>query len=235
VFFNMGVNNTPVIDAETVDSYEAGLKSSVLDGRMLFNLAAFRADYADFQANNFTFLNGALITTLTNAGEVSSQGVEFDFQYKPSSYFAIGGGIAYTDAQVDKFFTPPGSTPTVRDGTQLPLAPELKGSLVVEGAFPIGSWTLAPNVVVSYTEDQFSDLNEPAALKIPSYTTVDVALALTDADDRIRLSLIGRNVTDEAYTVLKTAGGPGGVPRLQIPRDADRYFGIQARFRFGGN
>ena len=235
VFFNMGVNNTPVIDAETVDSYEAGLKSSVLDGRMLFNLAAFRADYADFQANNFTFLNGALITTLTNAGEVSSQGVEFDFQFKPSSYFAIGGGLAYTDAQVDKFFTPPGSTPTVRDGTQLPLAPELKGSLVVEGAFPIGSWTLAPNVVVSYTEDQFSDLNEPAALKIPSYTTVDVALALTDADDRIRLSLIGRNVTDEAYTVLKTAGGPGGVPRLQIPRDADRYFGIQARFRFGGN
>ena len=235
VFFNMGVNNTPVIDAEIVDSYEAGLKSSALDGRMLFNLAAFRADYSDFQANNFTFLNGALITTLTNAGEVSSQGVEFDFQYKPSSYFAIGGGLAYTDAQVDKFFTPPGSTPTVRDGTQLPLAPELKGSLVVEGAFPIGSWTLAPNVVVSYTEDQFSDLNEPAALKIPSYTTVDVALALSDADDRIRFSLIGRNVTDEAYTVLKTAGGPGGVPRLQIPRDADRYFGIQARYRFGGN
>jgi iron complex outermembrane receptor protein len=235
VFFNMGVNNTPVIDAEIVDSYEAGLKSSALDGRMLFNLAAFRADYSDFQANNFTFLNGALITTLTNAGEVSSQGVEFDFQFKPSSWFAVGGGLSYTDAQVDKFFTPPGSTPTVRDGTQLPLAPELKGSLVVEGSFPVGSWTLAPNVVVSYAEDQFSDLNEPAALKIPSYTTVDVALALADADDRIRVSLIGRNVTDEAYTVLKTAGGPGGVPRLQIPRDADRYFGIQARFRFGGN
>jgi iron complex outermembrane receptor protein len=238
VFFNMGVNNTPVIEAENVDSYEAGIKASALDGRMLLNIAAFKADYTDFQANNFTYLNSALITTLTNAGEVSSQGVELDFQLKPSSWFSVGGGIAYTDAQVDKFFTPPGSTPTVRDGTQLPLAPELKGSLVVEGTFPVGSWTLSPNVVVAYTDDQFSDLNEPAALKIPSYTTVDVALALTDADDRLRVTLVGRNVGDEAYTVLKTAGGPNGgngaVPRLQIPRDADRYFGIQARYRFGG-
>ena len=235
VFFNMGVNNTPVIDAETVDSYEIGMKSSLLDGRMLLNLAAFNAKYDDFQANNFLFLHGALITTLTNAGEVSSEGAELDFQYKPSDFFMLGGGVAYTKAQVDKFFTPPGSTPTVRDGTQLPLAPELKGSLVAEFNIPVGTWTLSPNVLVSYTDDQFSDLNEPAALLIPGYTTVDVSLALNDADDRIRVALVGRNVTDEAYTVLKTAGGPGGVPRLQIPRDADRYFGIQARFRFGGN
>ena len=235
VFFNMGVSNTPVIDAETVDSYEMGLKSSLLDGRMLLNFAAFNAKYDGFQANNFLFLNGALITTLTNAGKVSSQGAELDFQFKPNDYFMLGGGLAYTDAKVDRFFTPPGSTPTVRDGTQLPLAPELKGSLVAELNIPVGSWRLTPNVVYSYTDDQFSDLNEPAALLIPSYSTVDVSLALTDADDRIRVALIGRNVTDEAYTVLKTAGGPGGVPRLQIPRDADSYFGIQARYRFGGN
>jgi iron complex outermembrane receptor protein len=234
VFFNMGVNNTPVIDEETVDSYEIGLKSSLLDGRMLLNLAAFNAKYDGFQANNFLFLNGTLITTLTNAGKVSSEGAELDFQYQPNDFLMLGGGVAYTKAQVDKFFTPPGSTPSVRDGTQLPLAPELKGSLVAELNIPVGTWTLSPNVLVSYTDDQFSDLNEPVALLIPGYTTVDVTLALTDADDRIRVSLVGRNVTDEAYTALKTGGGPGGVPRLQIPRDADRYFGIQARFRFGG-
>ena len=228
------MNNTPVIEAETVDSYEIGMKSSLLDGRMLLNVAAFNAKYDGFQANNFLFLNGTLITTLTNAGKVSSEGAELDFQYQPNDFLMLGGGVAYTKAQVDKFFTPPGSTPTVRDGTQLPLAPELKGSLVAEVNIPVGTWTLSPNVLVSYTDDQFSDLNEPVALLIPGYTTVDVTLALTDADDRIRVSLVGRNVTDEAYTALKTGGGPGGVPRLQIPRDADRYFGIQARFRFGG-
>jgi len=104
---------------------------------------------------------------------------------------------------------------------------------VGEWSIPLGSYLLSPNVVVAYQTESFSDLNEPAALRIPGYTTVDLSLALTDADERFRVALVGRNLTDEAYTVLRTSGGPGGAPRLQIPRDADRYFGIQARFNFG--
>jgi len=233
VFFNMTLNNTPVIDAETADSYEIGLKSTLLDGLMLLNMAAFSAKYDDFQANNFLFLNGTLITTLTNAGEVSSKGFEIDLQARPTDMLTIGAGAAYTDAKVDKFFTPPGQTATVRAGTKLPLAPEWKASLFGELSIPVGSFTLAPNVVVAYQSESFSDLNEPLALRIPGYTTVDLTLALTDADDRFRVALVGRNITDESYTVLRTGGGPGGAVRLQIPRDADRYFGIQARFNFG--
>jgi iron complex outermembrane receptor protein len=86
---------------------------------------------------------------------------------------------------------------------------------------------------VAHQGESYSDLNEPVALRIPGYTTVDLTLALTDADERFRVALVGRNLTDESYTVLRTSGGPGGSPRLQIPRDADRYFGIQARFNFG--
>jgi iron complex outermembrane receptor protein len=238
VFFNMTVNNTPVIEAETADSYEIGLKSTLLDGRVLLNLAAFDAQYDDFQANNFLFLNGALITTLTNAGKVSSKGFEIDLQAKPTDVLTIGAGAAYTDAKVDSFFTPPGQTATVRAGTKLPLAPEWKASLFTELNIPIGSFVLQPNLLLAYQSESFSDLNEPAALRIPGYTTIDLTIALTDENDRFRVALVGRNLTDETYTVLRTGGGPnggtGGVPRLQIPRDADRYFGIQARFNFGG-
>ena len=233
VFFNMTVNNTPVIEAETADSYEAGLKSTLLDGRMLLNAAVFSAKYDDFQANNFLFLNGTLITTLTNAGKVSSKGFELDVQARPTDMLSIAAGVSYTDAKVDNFFTPPGQTSTVRAGTKLPLAPEWKGSMSAELRIPVGNYTLTPNVLVAYQDDSFSDLNEPAALRIPGYTTVDLSLALTDADERFRVALVGRNLTDETYTALRTSGGPGGSPRLQIPRDADRYFGIQARFNFG--
>jgi iron complex outermembrane receptor protein len=150
----------------------------------------------------------------------------------------IGAGAAYTDAKVDSFFTPPGQTATVRAGTKLPLAPEWKASLFTELNIPIGSFVLQPNLLLAYQSESFSDLNEPAALRIPGYTTIDLTIALTDENDRFRVALVGRNLTDETYTVLRTGGGPnggtGGVPRLQIPRDADRYFGIQARFNFGG-
>ena len=104
--------NTEILDSETADSYEIGLKSTLLDDRLILNLAAWDAKYDNFQANNFTFLNGTLITTLTNAGTVTTEGVSLDFLARPMDALALTGGIAYTDAKVDEWFTPPGSTPT---------------------------------------------------------------------------------------------------------------------------
>ncbi len=239
VFFNMSANNTRVIEAETADSYELGIKTSFADGRVLLGAAAFKAFYDDFQANNFLFLNNVLITTLTNAGEVSTEGVEIDFLAQPTDHLSLTGGVAYTNAQVDRFpvpaGAPPGTQPTVRSGTQLPLAPRWKASLGGEYRFELGSFNLKPSFVYAVQSEQWSDLNEPAALRIAGYGTLDLTLAFSDVEDRYQLVLIGRNVTDNAYTVLRTAGGPGGVPRLQIPRDADRYFGIHFRANFGAN
>ncbi len=237
VFFNMTANNAQVIDAETADSYEIGFKSTVLGGSTIVNAAAFFAEYDNFQANNFLFLNGTLITTLTNAGKVSTGGFEIDVISKPTDRLSLGGGFAYTEARVDEFFVPPGAPPPtqVRDGTALPLAPKFKAALTGDYRIPIGSFSLTPGIVVSYQDEQWSDLFEPTALRIPGYTTVDLQVALADEDDRFRITLVGRNITDESYAALLTAGGPGGAPRIQVPRDADRYFGIQARVNFGAN
>lgn len=239
VFFNMGPNNTAVIDAETVDSYEIGVKSSLLDGQMILNAAAFKAKYDNFQANNFLFLNGTLITTLTNAGEVSTEGFEVDFQARPSDRFSIGGGIAYADAQVDQFFTPPGQTPQIESGSKLPLAPEWKASLNGSYRIELASVDVTPTVLFNYTDEQFADLitkSNTAQLnivRIPSYSTVDLNVAIASKDDRYRLTLVGRNLTDESFAALVTRGGPAGAPRLQIPREASRYFGAEFRYSFG--
>ncbi len=234
VFFNMTANNAQVLAAETGNSTEVGLKATLLDGRMVLNSAAFYARYHNFQANNFLFLNGTLITTLTNAGDVTSGGVEVEMQVKPTNALTLSAGLTYNEARIDRFFTPAGSNPTVRNGTALPLAPKYKGSASIEYSIPVGRFELVPNLSVSYQDESFADLNEPAALRIPGYTTTDLIVTLRDTDNRFRVSLIGRNLGDQSYSVLRTGGGPGGAPRLQIPRDAGRYFGIQARYNFGG-
>lgn len=234
VFFNMTANNAVVIDAETADSYEIGVKSTLFGGTTIVNGAAYYAEYDNFQANNFLFLNNTLITTLTNAGKVTTGGAEIDFLTQPTDNFSLSGGFAYTEARVDEFFRPAGAPPpAVRNGTALPLAPKYKATLTGEYRIELEAIEIVPSAVLSYQDEQWSDLNEPAALRIPGYTTLDLAVAVGDPDGRYRVTLIGRNVTDESFAALLTAGGPGGSPRFQIPRDADQYFGIQARFNFG--
>jgi iron complex outermembrane receptor protein len=240
VFFNMTASNAEIIDAETADSFELGFKSTLADGRVLVNGALFSAKYDNFQANNFLFLNGTLITTLTNAGEVSTEGLEIDFMARPLDNLSLGGGIAYTDAQVDEFFTPPGSTPTIADGTPLPLAPEWKASLTADYRIELEAVDITPSALFVYTDDQYADLisrtqpNVQKEVLIPSFSTIDLSVAIADKSDRYRLTLVGRNLTDENYAALVTRGGPAGGRRLQIPREADRYFGAQFRVNFGG-
>jgi iron complex outermembrane receptor protein len=77
------------------------------------------------------------------------------------------------------------------------------------------------------------------ALLLPSYSTLDLSVAIGPRDGRYRLSLYANNLTDESYAVLATASGAsptaGGAPRLQIPREAERYFGAEFRMNFGGS
>jgi iron complex outermembrane recepter protein len=165
---------------------------------------------------------------------VSTEGVELDFLARPVDNLSLSGGIAYTDAKVDNFFTPPGSPPTVRDDTKLPLAPEWKATLAADYRAEFDAVDVIPGMLFVYTDEQYADLNEPEITLIPSFSTIDLTVAIADKSDRYRVTFIGRNITDESYAALITRGGPANAPRLQIPRDADRYFGVQLRANFGG-
>jgi iron complex outermembrane receptor protein len=139
----------------------------------------------------------------------------------------------------DKFFTPPGRPPTVANGTQLPLAPTWKANIAAEYTMEFGNFNVVPTLLVNYTGDQYGDLNEPVWALMESYSTMDLAVAISDKANRYRLSLYARNLTDESYAVLKqgvsAAPTSGGAPRLQIPREAERYFGAEFRMYFGGS
>ncbi|HZF44652.1 MAG TPA: TonB-dependent receptor, partial [Sphingomonadaceae bacterium] len=131
VFFNLTQVGTNVIDAETADSFEVGLKNTLLGGRLVINLAGYYAKYKNFQANNLDVAAGVVVTRFTNAGDVSTRGGELDLIFQPVPDLNISGGLAYTDAQVDEFRVPPGGNPlaVVPSGTALPYAPKLKATL----------------------------------------------------------------------------------------------------------
>jgi iron complex outermembrane receptor protein len=244
VFFNQNDNQRAPIAAETVDAYEVGSKFQTADNSFTLNTALFYAKYDNFQANSFVNLNGSVITQLTNAGTVSTRGVEIDALLRPARGVTINGGFAFTDAQINRFNIPPGApaTASTRKGEQLPLAPKFKGNLGINWKIETGGFAdVELGGQMSITSDQVSSLQSGAtpaelavrrAITIDGYTILDANIALVDPNGVWRVNFIGRNLTDQSYATLITTGGPGGSYRYLLPRDVDRYFGVNVRFNF---
>ena len=235
VFFNMNPTGLNAIEPETVDSTEGGVKTAFMDNRVIVNLAVFRAVYENFQANNFDTLNGVVITRLTNAGNVSTSGLELDWLIRADSGLTINGGLAVTDAQIEEFRDANLVLSATRRGERLALSPRFKASLAANYQWEPKA---LPGIVhldgqIAYTSDQYSDIGENPLLRIPETTIVDASIGFSDKQDRYRLTLTVKNLTDEKFASLVTPGGPGGALRYLIPREADRYVGLTLRAKWG--
>jgi iron complex outermembrane receptor protein len=241
VFFNMAAVNTNVIDAETADSFEVGLKNTLADGRVILNVAGFYAKYKNFQANNPDVVNGVVTTRLTNAGTVSTRGIELDLIAKPAPNWNISGGYAYTDAKIDNFKAPPGAAATalIASGTPLTSAPKSKLSLTTDYRIETGAFAdVVLGASLAAQSKQYSQLTPDATIRaattIGGYTMLDVQASLVDPNDAWKLTFLVRNVGDTSFAAAIQNGGPGTSYRYVIPREADRYAGLTFRYNFGG-
>ncbi|ABD26883.1 TonB-dependent receptor [Novosphingobium aromaticivorans DSM 12444] len=225
VFFNhTAPTNAVPIDEETSDAFEIGLKSQFLDNRVQFNAAAFTVTYNGFQANNFVLLNGAVVSNLTNAGSVRSKGFEADLLTVPVDGLTLRASAAYADAKVLKFNPNPSTNaPDARNGTRLPLAPKFTWTLGGSYERDLGGFKVYLDSDFRHVGKQFSDLGESGP--IAAYGIWNAGLGFSDAEDLYRLTFHVRNITDKSYALLNVSSGQ----RLQIPRDADRYFGVSLR------
>lgn len=239
VFFNLTATGTNTIAPETSDAYEAGLKNSLLHGRLVLNLAAYYAKYHNFQANNPDLVAGVVVTRFTNAGEVSTRGGEADLIWQPAHDLSVSGGVAYTDAHVNQFFAPPGAAATaiVPAGTPLGFAPKWKGNLGADYRYRSGGAVdVFGGVQGSYQSSELAlfaaDATQRQLGTIHAYGLVNLSAGVTSADDRWRITGQVRNLFDQSFAAAIANGGPSGSYRYQIPRDADRYYGVTGRVTF---
>jgi outer membrane receptor protein involved in Fe transport len=98
---------------DTVWSYEAGGKFRALQNRLQFNAAVYRIDWKGIQAT--AAIPGCPFTPVVNGGRARSEGVDIQFQYRPTRQLNLGGSIAYTYARyIDAVAgVTPTKTPTV--------------------------------------------------------------------------------------------------------------------------
>jgi iron complex outermembrane receptor protein len=232
VFYNMADNDALPIGAETSDAYELGYKYA--SRNLIFNAAIFRTEIDGFQANNPELLDGVFITRLTNAGSIITQGAEFDFMWQATDQLTVTGGLSTVDAEVDQFLCPVGlDSCDGSSGDDLPFSPDLKYSVTGEYVWELDDMEIYLNGSYVYTDEIFAGApgatseTNPEAL-LPDYGIFNASLAFSFSDDDYRISIIGKNLTDESYVTAYS----GDNFRYQLPRDADRYFGVQLRAKF---
>ena len=104
-------------DPETDWDYEAGFKSSLFDGRMKLNAAAFYTNLDGLQVIGPSSTPGAIGLVVKNFGSVRDPGAEFTTDYDFGNGFKLEGGLTYTHPRFDS------SSNDLNDGAACALVP----------------------------------------------------------------------------------------------------------------
>lgn len=204
---------------ETLDSFEAGIKSTWLDDRLRLNVAAFRSNYTDIQTNVQIDPTNVLITDVFNAGKARIQGVEFELTAMPTRGLTFSANYAYLDAGYRRI-TDPVTGADITKSYIFIEAPRHTMTTSIEYAFPetpIG--VLTANIDYSMQSKKQQSSTDPRYL-ITDYGLLNARLTLSDIPvgfGKWRLAAFGRNLTDKEYYISHfNAGAPGaffGEPR----------------------
>jgi iron complex outermembrane recepter protein len=231
VFFNMTPTQDNVLGPETSNSIELGLKSTLMDNKVRLNLAAFNTDYNNYQANVPDLVNGVVVTRLINAGTVTTKGLELDLTARVTPQLTVTAALANIIARVDNFNCPPNAAVSCNiNGRPLPFSPDFKGSLRAKYNMPLdGGLTLDWTAEYNWQSEVQYDLTQSPNAIQPAYGILNASVGLASTAGW-RVALLVKNLANQSYaSFLQNSGN--NINRY-VPRDDQRYVGINARYEF---
>jgi iron complex outermembrane receptor protein len=182
-----------LFNPETVQSYEAGLKSELLDNRLRANLTLYRADYDDFI---ITALNDQGRFVTINAAEARIQGIEVELLYRASENVDLFGNLGTMD---NEYLTLEGADFPITN--EIKRTPELSYQLGFNWTIPVpsldsGFFTTA---TFSHQDEYYGGLkNDPVELS-EAIDLVDFLVGYGPDDGRWTVEASCKNCTDEEY------------------------------------
>ncbi|HKH43337.1 MAG TPA: TonB-dependent receptor [Thermoanaerobaculia bacterium] len=192
-----------ILDTETADSLEAGVKGRHLGGRLEWELSAFQMDFENLVVAQV--ING--LPALVNAGNERFKGAELEteFRFLPD----LIGRLVYSrhDAKFQDYVQAFDGVPTQLSGRRLEMsAKDLAGIGLVW--FPDRGFNA--NVQADYVGERF--LNKRNTAPTPSYTTWSAGIGYRFTSWDLRLQ--GDNLSDERDPVAESELGDAQYYRL---------------------
>lgn len=227
---------------EKVISYEAGFKSTLLDGTFLLNGAGYYYDYRDVQG--FTQVDsattGTVVTKLGNLGDAEHKGAELDLTWVPAAVpgLSMQASLAWLDAEIsdsDTIGLDQSGLPVPIEGLDRGFAPEWSTALQLRYERNLGD-NLSGAFQLDYSwrddlidKDSSLSLLDVAAFDLESYEVFNARLSLGALDDSWTVALMGKNLGDEDYWVSTSTDDLGSYP--SVP-SRPRHWVVEGTYRW---
>ncbi|MFL5544962.1 MAG: TonB-dependent receptor [Gemmatimonadaceae bacterium] len=195
--------NEGVLDPETSRSYEAGLKTRLLDGLLDVEASAFRMDFENLVTSTVVNNQPALI----NAGKTRFKGVELETELRLISALSARATYSFHDGKFVDFVQAFDGVPTQLGGNRFEMSARHLASAGVTFAPDRG---ITANAAFNYTGDRY--LNKRNTALAPAFLTVDAGVGYRA--DRMEFRVTGRNLTNRRDAVAESEFGDAQYYRM---------------------
>jgi iron complex outermembrane receptor protein len=220
---------------ETLNAYEIGLKSELLDHRLRLNFAPFYYDYKNIQEINYI---GAL-ANFYNGAAAKVYGIDLDGSFQVTKSFKLSATAEALHSRFGSFplaeFSKPLPTSGIVQytasaaGNQLPNAPrftmDISGDYVVD--LPTGQIDL--NLTNAYNSGYFTEADN--YLHQAAYDLLNASVGWTAPDQRLNVKLWGRNLLNKVVESEEVTGAPEGYSVVNA--NPPRTYGFTLLYKFG--
>lgn len=201
---------------EKSENYEAGVKSTFDDGRVVLNVSVYDTKFKNLQVSSY---NSALQVYQTgNAANASSKGIEGSAAWYPVRNLDFTAAAAYQDAKYDDY---PGAgclgsqsiaqcnpaVPASQAANNIagaPLPYSSKFSFTAQGHYRLdlaNDQVIDTTVAVSGRSKYFDSDNEsPIFGQQKGYAKLDARIQYGPSNEKWHLALVGKNLTNERTT-----------------------------------
>ncbi len=212
------------VKPETLDSYEAGFKTSWLDHRLQVDGAVFHYQYKDQQIIN-VYPTGQ--QPLINLGKSKIDGGELEIITRPIRVLTLRASVGFLHSDVQDGVLSTGSI----DGQELPYAPHVSGTLAADWeAWQTDAVKINLHLDTNYNSKQYLALPNEDAISQGGYSLLNGRLSLASADDKWDVGVWGRNMANKFYLTNAVDVQGFGFDYRHV--GTPRMYGVDAHYHF---
>ena len=198
-------NAAEPFDPETVNTYEIGLKSELLDGRARVNIAAFYNDYKDMQVTVQRSINNGtdFASQVLNAANEEMKGFEIEASFAVSEALTLNASMGYIDAsfkEVIFFNSDTQLDEDVSDTWSISNTPEFSSNLSFTYETEVSDWNMILTGNWAYrSSTQIFEV--PSLLDMGSYSLFNAGITFISPEGDWTVSVHGKNIFNKRYRI----------------------------------